>query len=141
MSFSPFIHQNRKAAREAAREGRMGEAKSYRDLANRITIESAIFSHLCQTAIDLGWVVSLRDGEEWTVKKSGNLGELRMAAFTADDDTLLFRDETNKIRGRVWLVYGNSGWDVIADHSVNDDDAEWTAFMDGAMAYADTKAA
>lgn len=140
MSFAPTIRQHRQAAKDAAHEGRFGEAKAYRELADRIAIESAIFTRLCETAFDLGWVVSLCDGEEWTVKKSNSLTILREAAFSTDADTLVFRDEKGDIRGRVWLVYGNDGWDVIADHSTNDQDATWTAFMKGMDTYANSKA-
>lgn len=137
MTFSTYIKQHRQAAKDAAHEGRLGEAKKYRDLATRISIESAIFTHLCETAIAWGWSVSLCDGEEWTVKKSRKLRELRDAAFSTDADTLLFRDEKNRVRGRVWLIYGNDGWDVVSDNTVNYEDAEWTELMASALRYAD----
>lgn len=40
------------------------------------------------------------------------------AMFATDEETLSFRNRHNEWCGEVDLVYGNNGWDVIADYSV-----------------------
>lgn len=39
--------------------------------------------------------------------------------FATDDEHLFFYKEGKKSVGWVWFIYGNSGWDVISDHSTN----------------------
>jgi hypothetical protein len=42
-----------------------------------------------------------------------------LAAMFQGDEDRLFLYKNGKIVGWVYLVYGNSGWDVLSDYSVN----------------------
>lgn len=39
--------------------------------------------------------------------------------FATDDEYLHVYRVDKTYLGRVWLVYGNDGWDVISDYTVN----------------------
>jgi len=69
-------------------------------------------------------LISVNDGEEWTVTASDNLRLVSGAIGTTDATTLRFRkaalgaDGKPETVGSVFLVHGND-CDVIADHSDN----------------------
>ena len=92
---------------------RMVEAK---EVDQRISNEKMIVRKVVKNAIALGYTVSLYDGEEWTVRKSSNVAAVMDAVQSTDSDTLSFRKDGEKV-GSVWLVYGNSASEVIADYS------------------------
>ncbi len=76
-----------------------------------------IVAHMVRTAIDLGYVVSVSDGEEWTVKKSASIGDIMAAVGTTDMDNIRFRiPGTETVIGTVAVICGN-GTDVIVDHT------------------------
>lgn len=80
----------------------------------------AVARKVVKAALAKGYVVSVCDGEEWTVKKSSSLTEIIDALCTTDADTLRFRDaEGNKV-GCIEFVYGNLPEEVIADYTAND---------------------
>jgi len=90
-------------------------------LKNRIALEKSIVRRIVKDALAKGYVVSLNDGEEWTVRQSSNYTEINKALFSVDEETLRFRDAKHGIAvGAVFLVYGNDGFDVICDYSAND---------------------
>ena len=86
----------------------------------RQSIERRIVGNLVKIGLDRGYDISLNDGEEWTVKNSKVFDEIMSAIMTTDEDLLLFRGLAGERIGTVFLVYGNDGWDVIADHTAND---------------------
>jgi len=87
----------------------------------RIDIEKKIIRHMVELAIAKGWVVSVYDSEEWTLESSKDIEAIMNAVMTTDEDLLRFYDKENTKRiGTVYLVYGNSGWDVICDYTVSD---------------------
>jgi len=93
------------------------------DLAKRIETEGRICSRLVKHALASGYTVSVHDSEEWTVIKSTSYREIMEALFTTDQETLLFRDKDGNRLGTVLLVYGNDGYDVMADMSAPNDGA------------------
>jgi hypothetical protein len=109
-------------AERARREGHL-------DLAKRIETEGRICSRLVKHALASGYTVSVNDSEEWTVIKSTSYREVMEALFTTDQDTLLFRDADGNRLGTVLLVYGNDGYDVMADMS-GPNDAALEAFCE-----------
>lgn len=83
-------------------------------------LEEKIIREMLKFAIGKGYLVSVFDGEEYPVKCSANIEEIIENAMSVDEATLTFRDaETRNTIGKVLLVFGNDGWDVIADHSDN----------------------
>lgn len=83
---------------------------------DRDTIESAI-----DTALALGHLISVQDGECFTLGKSRDRAAILAALCTTDEDRLYFRAaEGEKFYGWAWLVYGNEPGVVIADHTDNE---------------------
>lgn len=77
---------------------------------------------LVKAALAAGYMVSVNDGEEWTVKQSTNAREIIDALCTTGEDMLRLRDPADGATiGSFWLIYGNdpSGDELISDHSDN----------------------
>jgi len=101
-------------------------------LETRIAIEQKIVRRVVKDALAAGYVVSVFDSEEWTVKRSGSYTKIHDALFSTDEDTIRLRDKDGNDLGIVRFIYGNEGYDVIADYSVSLEE-----FMKGANEYAD----
>lgn len=82
----------------------------------RKLMERAIVRRLVTDVLahPLGYTISLHDGEDWALRGSRNLNEIMGTIMSVDEETLRIDGV-----GRIFLVYGNDGWDVICDHSVN----------------------
>lgn len=77
---------------------------------------------LVRTALELGYSISVQDGEEWTVKQSRDRMAILSAMATTGMDRLRFRDSEGNKLGTMLLVYGNAldGSELIADYQDND---------------------
>lgn len=105
----------------------------------RITIEGRVVGHLIDHALATGHAVSVNDGEETTVHRSSKRSEILGACFTTDEDYLILHrpsDGPTERFGYVYLVYGNSGFDVISDYGSKDLDA-FSAWMKPVEDYAE----
>lgn len=97
------------------------EVAGYKALDRRIAGEKAVARAAVRNAIRLGYAVSLHDGEEWCVKGSTSEKEVMTNLYATDEEVLSFRDvKTHRVVGKVWLVYGNSASEVMADQSDNE---------------------
>lgn len=102
-------------------------------LAARITTEGKVCHKLASAMLAAGHTVSVHDGEEMALRKSVSLDEIMGALFSTDMDYMIAHDATTgKAIGKVFLVYGNDGYDVINDYSVTLED-----LMKPVEAYAD----
>jgi hypothetical protein len=73
--------------------------------------------------LDAGYKLSVFDGEEVTLKRSTDAEAIFKALRTTDDDYLFVHRGEEKPRcGWVRFVYGNDGYDVISDYTVNLED-------------------
>lgn len=87
----------------------------------RVTYELLVAAKIVRRALDLGYVVSVNDSEEFTIKRSDNYQDIINALQTTDDDYLHFYKAGSRNRtGWVHLVYGNDGIDVVSDYTVSD---------------------
>lgn len=84
----------------------------------RQLVERAIVRCLVVTILDCAsnYSVSVFDGAETALSKSRNIDEIMGAIMSTDMDSLNLHEGTRYV-GFVSLVYGNDGWDVIADNS------------------------
>ena len=91
-------------------------------LDQRIAAEKSITKALCKAILAEGYKIRVFDGEEWhknqtvnqAVENAMSTDESRIYAYTVSDDN-------KAIYHACWyLVYGNDGYDVIADQSVNE---------------------
>jgi hypothetical protein len=103
-----------------------------------IEIERAIIERLVSDALFFGYSVSHSDGEALTVSRSRDTAPIMTQLHACDEEGLLFYDEEGGRVGAVSLVYGNGGYDVIADYTVNE---RMTALVAGAERLADAEAA
>ena len=85
----------------------------------RQKLERRIARETVTAAIRAGYAVSVHDGEAYAIKRSTNASDIIAAMFSTDQDTLVIRDASGARLGMVWFVYGNDGFDVIADYSVS----------------------
>lgn len=87
-------------------------------------IERKIIRSLLDAAAARGLLVSVYDGEEWTLTASDSRPAIEAAMGTTESDTLRFRkpglgaDGKPESIGSVVLVYGNED-DLISDYSDN----------------------
>lgn len=93
----------------------------------RILVERAIVREAVQNTIERmhhegrGYTISVFDGEDYPIRYSGDVDAIMAEIGACDEEHLVFRrtgvdGERPKV-GSAFLVYGNDGWDVIADYS------------------------
>jgi hypothetical protein len=86
-----------------------------------VEIERAIVARLVSDALFFhGYSVSHSDREALAVARSSGIGPIMKQFHPCKEEGLIFRDADGKRVGDVSLVYGNGGYRVIADHTVND---------------------
>lgn len=84
-------------------------------------IDRDIIGSIIAETLKAGYVLSVFDGEETTVKESADPAEITAALCTTDDDRLIIRNHITGARiGAVWLVYGNEPGVVVCDYTLND---------------------
>lgn len=79
------------------------------------------------------YLVSLHNGEDYSIRRSRDLDAI-MAELMATDCEVLHVRDGDRLVGSVHLIYGNDGWDVIADYS---DTEELRRLLAGAEALAE----
>ncbi len=94
------------------------------NLQTRIAAEKSITKALIKSVLDLGYIVAVYDGEE----KYNNLTAKQALdhALSVDECWVYARKPSEQTAGKFktfatfFLVYGNDGYDLICDHSVNE---------------------
>jgi hypothetical protein len=86
----------------------------------RQDVERKIARKIIEDAIAAGYTIDVFDGEDYPLKDSADVEAILGAMFSTDDDRLYLCK--GKSVGWVWLIYGNSGWDVISDHTISIED-------------------
>lgn len=85
-------------------------------------VEQKIARRLVCDLLTAGYNVTVNDGVEDVLSGSRDPFAVLHAMFgyyTATDENVLFVQGTGDGGGWVKLVYGNGGWDVISDYTVN----------------------
>lgn len=86
----------------------------------RQNVERKIARRLISDALKAGYSITVNDGGEDVLKCSKHLGQILAAMFSTDEDRLFMHREDNpKYYGWVHFVYGNDGWDVVNDYTIN----------------------
>lgn len=114
----------------------LANVKDWR-IRRRILIERAIVRKLVSDLIAAGCAVTVDYGDgQYGVKKSTSLTEVMGHVGACDEEWLrVWKLEGGPTRspwtklGTIFLVFGNDGWDVIADHSTGE---AFEALMAGA---------
>lgn len=106
---------------------------SQRKTNKRLKEERKVFKKVVESALRLGYIVSLYDGEEYTVKRSSDKAAILAAGQTTDMDRLYFRvAATGEQVGYVMFIYGNQASEVMADWVDNE---QVEAILTDAIAY------
>jgi hypothetical protein len=116
----PFYGANRRE------QGLPGASRSSAPLLKRL-VSDALFFH--------GYSVSHSDGEALTIARARGIGPIMAQLHACDEEGLIFHDADGKRVGVVSLVYGNHGYDVIADRT---DNALMSTLLAGAEGLADS---
>lgn len=106
----------------------------------RILMERAIVRHLIRSVLartDAEYSLSVFDGEAWPIIRSRDTAAIMAEIGACDEERLRILRGTPAEAlgsGSVFLVYGNDGWDVIAD---NTDTPEMAELLKGTEEFAD----
>ncbi len=92
-----------------------------------ISIEDQIIKITIKALLDVGYVLSVNDGEETTVYRSANIAQIFEAMKTTEEDYLLVYDGVRGDsrrgpgggHGWVRFIYGNDDTEVINDYTTN----------------------
>lgn len=87
----------------------------------RMRMERAIVRRLVRHLLETGHSLSVDNGgDEYELVKSCDFAKVIDAMGECDSETLLVHSRlTGKHLGSIMLVYGNDGWDLIADYHVS----------------------
>lgn len=99
---------------------------------HRQALERRIVGMIIQDAIAQGYTVKIDNGEETITAK--DLADLMAEIMATDEEALRFFNSLGVYVGSVFLVYGNDGFDCIADHT---DNKETRSIIRRAEAYAE----
>ena len=83
----------------------------------RQRLERMIARKIIRSALNYGHVISVNDGEKGSGVRSSSVKGILKEMFGTDQDTLMIHTGDGELVGTVMLIYGNTGFDVIADHS------------------------
>ena len=84
----------------------------------RIAIEKRIVTKIVEDGLAAGYELAVDNGGDGFEYCGTNKKRLLEELFATDEEWLkIYRD--GKRVGSVYLVYGNDGWDVIADNSLS----------------------
>lgn len=102
----------KKAADEAKERGS-------NSVSRRILIEGAMAEALVKALTDRGYGVTVDDGEENVIVNSKDVRAIVSKMFQSDEDNVCAINDKGDVAAWFYLVYGNSGYDVISDFSAN----------------------
>lgn len=91
----------------------------------RIVMERAVIRRAITDILAAGHAITVFDGEDAPLKRSTDVGAVMGEICACDEEWLRVLAPTGdtakpwKHLGTIFLVYGNEGWDVLADYSVN----------------------
>ncbi len=81
-------------------------------------VERMIAKRLIQELLAADFLLSVNDGEETVLKRSADKLAIFEAMFSTDEDYLIVSKDGKKI-GWIKMIYGNDGFDVISDYTMN----------------------
>lgn len=87
----------------------------------RALVEREIMRRTIAALLDQGYLLQINDGEDDATEVISDAAVLLEAAFSTDEDRLrVYKPgRTPRYHGWIHFIYGNSGWDVISDHTTN----------------------
>lgn len=95
------------------------KADGWHEGAKRMEMERRMASALVKAILARGYSVSV-DSEGWAISHSRSYRAVMNALWQTDEEYVLAFNADGKRAGTFFLVYGNDGYDLIADHTDND---------------------
>ena len=97
------------------------------EIQQRIIIERAIVRKACEDLLAAGFKLRVEDGEGWACERTDDLATVMSSIMSTDEDnihvfgtvSLPGGESGTRHLGWVQFVYGNTGWDVIADNTLS----------------------
>lgn len=83
------------------------------------TAEEQNVQRLIHLILQDGNLISIYDGEEYAIQWSQNEAAILTVMGATDEDTISVFDSNKKMRGWIYLVYGNAADEVVCDYSAN----------------------
>jgi len=89
-------------------------------LHTRITVEREIFRRTVAALLAAGYELRIWEGEDWACERTADAALLENNMMSTDEDLLKVYEKGATVSiGWVRFIYGNTGWDVIADNTTN----------------------
>lgn len=86
----------------------------------RALVERAIARKAIEVLTAAGYTITVDDGDDEPVKRSVVPNDIMEAVFAVDEATLYVHDKPEgKAFAWISFIMGNTGWDVVNDHTVN----------------------
>jgi hypothetical protein len=86
-------------------------------------VEKEIATAVVAALLEAGFYVSIDNGDnngnDFELENSRHSRTILGAMFQTDEETLFVYTTDGNQYGWVFFVYGNDGWDVISDYTVN----------------------
>lgn len=91
------------------------------NIEKRQRIERRIVREAIKGLLAEGYRISVFDGQETVLTYSTDAAAIEQAMFSTDEDQFHVLRKTSGQPESGWMlfIYGNDGWDVIADNTVN----------------------
>ena len=84
----------------------------------RQEVERQIATRVIADALTAGYSIDVFDSDEFTLENSTDADAIINAMFTTDEDHLYLRKNGERV-GWIYFIYGENGWDVINNYTVN----------------------
>lgn len=85
------------------------------------TQETLTAHALVDRILAAGYTVSIFDGEDWSIRHSTNADRIKAELHATDEEQIVVRTPDRKLVGTIWLVWGNSPEELVADCSDNEE--------------------
>ena len=93
--------------------------KNDSDCSDRMLVERAIVRHLVDEILGKGYRIAVTNGDD-EYPPTSDRDTLLDDLYVADEERIYIVDSSNNTNlGWIYLVYGNDGYDVIANHTVD----------------------
>ena len=101
------------------------QRKLDREVLERQSLEYIVINKIVSDALKAGYKLSVWYGNEngdesdYGIQRSTDAARILDEIQACDEEWLLIHDHLDRQIGYFYLVYGNGGWDVIADYRDN----------------------
>lgn len=92
----------------------------------RQNIEKKIITCIVQEAIKKGFLLTIYDGDAHPIKGSNDEAAIMKELFACDEEWIILHDQDKQWVGSMLFIYGNDGYDVVADYSWTEKDGRNT---------------